>query len=222
MRASSSKGTPRAPVLDPRERWRVDSERSALTFRVGHAVLPDIEGKFDCWGGAMLLDTTEPTRSSVRIWVDLSSLDTGSAERDQYILSTEPFDVRWEPAVVFDSERLEISDLSHGRVVGGLTIQACRQEISVTVEARDPPPQPDASGTAARRRYVARGALTRSAFGLRRTPRHVGDWLADKLLYDTIEFTAYIEATRDFRLEDAVTTPHVSSTSPAGETGPAL
>lgn len=220
MRASSAKASPQIPVPDRREKWRVDIERSSLTFRVGHAVLPDIEGKFDCWGGAILVDPNERTRSSVRIWVDLSSLDTGSPERDQYILSTEPFDVRWEPAVVFDSERMEIADANHGVVVGGLTVQACRQEIAVTVETRAPPPD-DPDG-ATRRRYVARGSLARSAFGLRRTPRHIGDWLADKLLYDAIDFTAHIEASRELLLEDAVGSNVGPTNTPRGETGAAL
>ena len=142
-------------------------------------------------GRQILFDREDPRRSRVRIWVDLSSIDTGSEERNDYILSTGLFDMRWEPALVFDSEHVDIDDVQHGAVVGSLTLQSIRKQIVVNIEASVP--QRDSSG-AWRFIGTARTSISRAAFGLRR-PRRPGDLLSDEMLGDDIEMAAEIEAT---------------------------
>jgi polyisoprenoid-binding protein YceI len=124
--------------MDAREKWQIDPERSTLKFSIGHSVLREIGGQFHCWGGLLLVDKVDLRRSAIRIWVDMSSIDTGSAERDELILATEPFDVHWEPALAFDSERVEIGRVGRGTVVGRLALHGFHQEIEVEVEAEAP------------------------------------------------------------------------------------
>ena len=90
------------------ERWKIDAERSTLKFSLRHVAIGQIKGEFHCWGGEVKIDPANPRMAGVRIWVDLSSLETGLRSRDEEILRTELFDQRWEPALEFDSERLEI------------------------------------------------------------------------------------------------------------------
>jgi polyisoprenoid-binding protein YceI len=181
-------------TVETRERWRIDDTRSTLTFRLRHMTLPEIEGRFDCWGGVVLLDRSDPGRSGVRLWVDLSSIGTGSPKRDAAIFATELFDLRWEPAVVFDSTRVEIDDdHRHATVVGQLAIHTFRHEVRVAIEGQDPRRE-DAG--ARRLGYTARASVDRAAFGLHRR-RSIVDWLADRFLADTIEIVAQVELTRD-------------------------
>ena len=65
-------------------------------------------GKFHCWGGQLRIDSADPRKTEVRIWVELPSIDTGSPARDNEILRTELLDQREEPALEFEGERLEI------------------------------------------------------------------------------------------------------------------
>ena len=178
-----------------RERWRIEPERSTLRFRIGHAVLGEIGGQFHCWGGLALLDKADLRRSAVRIWVDLSSIDAGSPERDEYILGTELFDLQSEPALVFDSERIELSSAGRGVVAGRLAVHSFSTEIAVVVEARAP--RRDASGTW-HLVYTARTSVNRAAIGLRRS-RHIVDWLDERVLGETLEIDAHVEARRDDR-----------------------
>jgi polyisoprenoid-binding protein YceI len=152
-----------------------------------------VNGQFHCWGGLVLLDTLDRRRSVVRIWVDLSSIDTGSAKRDESILDTELFDVRWEPGLVFDSEQIALADPHHAVLLGQLALRCLSKEVVVVVEAKAHWREANGSD---RRSFIARASIERSAFGLRRRG-HLPDWLSDHLLGDRIDIHAYVEAVRE-------------------------
>jgi polyisoprenoid-binding protein YceI len=187
-------GIPRSH-MDARERWRIDFGRSTLEFSIGHSVLREIRGRFHCWGGLLLVDKADLRRSAIRIWVDMSSIDTGSTERDEFILATEPFDVHWEPALVFDSERVEIGGVGRGIVVGRVALHGFSREIAVAVEAKAP--QPDERG-AWHVVYTARASIDRGALGLRRN-RYITDWLGEGVVGEAIEIVAHVDAVREDR-----------------------
>jgi len=193
-----------ASLSDP-ECWKIDTESSTLAFKVRHALLGQVGGEFRCWGGRVLVDRDDPDRCSVRLWVDLSSIDTGSQQRNQHILETDLFDVRWEPALVFDGGRLEADAAGGAVVVGLLTLHSYRREIAVSI---DPAPLRGASGGAPRFALTARASIDRAAFGLR-WRGGVHDWLSDRLVGDNVDITAHVEAARDERaIRDGASAPH--------------
>jgi polyisoprenoid-binding protein YceI len=177
------------------QRWRVNSERSVLRFSIGHAKLREITGQFQCWGGTVILDKGDLKRSVVRIWVDLSSVDTGSAKRDAFILATELFDVDCEPALVFDSERVEITGVGRGLIFGRLTLHSFGNEIALAVEAK--PPRRDGKGVWYLV-YTVHASIERGALGLRRN-RYINDWLGEAVVGQMIEIAAHVEVMRDDR-----------------------
>jgi polyisoprenoid-binding protein YceI len=181
--------------MDARERWRIDPGHSTLKFSVGHSVLREIRGQFHCWGGLLLVDKADLKRSAVRIWVDMSSIDTGSTQRNEFILATELFDVRWEPALVFDSERVEVGGVGRGIVVGRLALHGFGTQIAVKVEAKAP--RRDERG-AWHVVYIAHASIDRGALGLRRN-RHITDWLGEGVVGEVIEIAAHVDAVRDDR-----------------------
>jgi polyisoprenoid-binding protein YceI len=183
----------RGDSMDAREQWRVDAERSTLRFTIPHAILGAVDGQFHCWGGLVRLDPLDRGRSVVRIWVDLSSIDTGSARRDESLLDTELFDVRWEPGLVFDSQQMALVDAHHAVLLGQLALRCLSKQIVVVVEAKALWRGVDGSD---RRSFIARSSIERSAFGLRRSG-HLPDWLSDHILGDRVDIDAYVEAVRE-------------------------
>jgi polyisoprenoid-binding protein YceI len=175
--------------MDARERWKIDADRSSLAFHLPHTLLGEISGRFDCWGGRLLLDPLNLEHSAVRIWVELSSIDTGSRRRDEELLSTELFDHRWEPALEFDSDRLKLRP-SGATLDGWVTLRAVRSRASIEIES--PLVNVDAGGKP-RLVCAARGSFDRKVLGM----RHSGSaehWLSDRLLGGMIEIVAHIEA----------------------------
>jgi polyisoprenoid-binding protein YceI len=179
--------------MEASERWKIDMDRSTLTFSLAHAAIGQIKGEFRCWGGEAWTDPVDHQKTNVRIWVELSSLETGSRRRDEAILHTELFDQRWEPALEFDGDRLEIGSSDHMTLVGWLALRSLRKQVSLDLTAStlalDRPGAP---------RFVctAKASIDRRSLGLRR-PRSVKHWLDDRLLGDTIDVVAHVEATRD-------------------------
>jgi polyisoprenoid-binding protein YceI len=202
--------------MGARERWRIDAERSTLRFHIQHAVLRELGGQFHCWGGMVLFDP-DPVRCSVRVWVDLSSIDTGSMRRDNAILATELFDVIAEPALVFDSLRVEALDADCGVVVGWLALNSYRKQIAVKVERG--PTRASPPGTV-RLGFTARASIERRALGLHRH-RHPRDWLSEQLVGDTIDIAASIELARDLTVGPTTRYDH-APTAPPQMMGPTL
>jgi len=172
------------------ETWRIDFDRSTLRFRIPHARQGEITGQFDCWGGTVLVDLGDIRRISVRIWVELSSIDTGSRLRDEAILRTELFEQQWEPGLEFDGDRWEIDGADGIRLIGLLGLRGFRKAISIKIDAPSLEVDPDG-----RPRFVCTAAtsIDRKSLGLQH-PRVPGHWLSDLLLGEKIEMVAHIEA----------------------------
>jgi polyisoprenoid-binding protein YceI len=172
--------------------WKIDADRSSLTFRLRHGLLGEIRGRFRCWGGYVWLATDDPSSVAVHVWAELSSLDTGSRARNDAIFASELFDVCWEPAIVFDSERFEPGSGGPALAFGWLSLHSFRKRIAVSIEEAGLAEVGPSNG----RRFVgsASAAIDRHAFGLRRQ-RRPRDWLSEKLVGQTIEVTAHVEAT---------------------------
>jgi polyisoprenoid-binding protein YceI len=173
-------------LLD-RECWSIDTEKSSLSFSLRHALLGKIGGEFRCWGGRVLLDP-RALQPSVHVWVDLSSLDTGSRRRNDAILETELFDIQWQPGLVFDSDRIDQTNDGHAILTGWLGLHCLRKQISIDVTLSRPPSEKAAELVA-----TARAAIDRQAFGLRREAT-ARDWLSERFVDRTIEMTAHIVA----------------------------
>ena len=106
--ASGSKATNATAAL--RERWQIDPAASTLRFALRHLVVGEIRGQFHRFGGALFLDRQDPARSSVEIWVDLDSIETGDPERDAHVRSAEFLDVAQFARATFKSTAVELSD----------------------------------------------------------------------------------------------------------------
>jgi polyisoprenoid-binding protein YceI len=172
-----------------RDCWYIDTEKSSLTFSVRHALLGEIRGEFLCWGGFVRVDAHGDGAPSVHVWIDLSSLDTGSPKRNEAILATELFDVASEPALAFDAEGIDVGASGSAMLHGSLTLQSFRQTVSVSVEVNRLGRGPSEPGLVA----TARASIDRRALGLRRGSA-VKDWLSERLVAPTIEMNAQIEA----------------------------
>jgi polyisoprenoid-binding protein YceI len=155
--AAAREAGKRLPTADL-ERWEIDPARSSLTFVLRHLVVSEIRGRFRRWGGTLFFDRKEPLLSSLRVWVDLATIDTDSAERDEHIRSNEFLDVTRFPRAELVSTSVEPRD-GHVLVRGRLALHDVVHDVEVEV---DPfvPPTPD--GTT----YQVRGRLDRQSFGL--------------------------------------------------------
>lgn len=146
------------------QKWRADAAKSRLGFTLRHLVLSQISGEVRNWRATILIDSQDPSRSSVEAVVDAGSLDTAEPERDEHMRSEEFLNVARFPEMHFRS-RL-VSPLGEGRftVVGDLTIRDVTREVKLDLE--DGGRRCDAWGTE-HATFRAHGTINRQDFGLR-------------------------------------------------------
>jgi polyisoprenoid-binding protein YceI len=151
-----------APSSEPPERWEVDPAVSVLSFTLRHLFVSEIRGQFYRWGGTLFLDRLQPMRSSVEVWVDLDSIDTGAPERDAHGRSAEVLDVAQFPRAVFKSTSVELAD--EQLVVHGLLhLHGVVHDLDITVMVGGT--TIDGHGVP-RGRYTVRGSVDRQSFSL--------------------------------------------------------
>jgi hypothetical protein len=127
------------------------------------------------------------------VWIDLSSIETGSPKDDEQVLATGLFDSHWEPGAAFEGDNVTIADLRHGVVSGRGGGGGARPKAAGWVYAE--PSRISAAGEYSRI-WGAHASLDRRSFGLHRQ-RDVGDWLDEAVLAKTIDVKVHIEAVRD-------------------------
>ncbi|HVV48230.1 MAG TPA: YceI family protein [Polyangia bacterium] len=170
--------------------WRIDGERSALSFWLRHVVVHEIKGTFTRWGGTITLDEVDPTRSRVRVWVDLASIDTADPARDAQVRSAEFFDVARFPRAVFASTEIRLPDAGNPVVRGRLRLHGAERDVDLEIFQRDEHLDREGNERAV---YSVKGRLDRRDFGLR--------WNQDLdvggvVVGDQVQIEAHVEVVR--------------------------
>jgi polyisoprenoid-binding protein YceI len=144
--------------------WNIDTTHSGINFSIRHMVVSKVRGRFTRFSGTLALDEADLSRSVVEATIDASSIDTGTAQRDEHLRSADFFDVARFPELRFRSTRIERLAEDRYRVAGDLTIRDVTRPVSLEVEyggrARDPWGNERAG-------FIARTSLDRKDFGLR-------------------------------------------------------
>ena len=143
--------------------WNIDTAHTGINFSVRHMVVSKVRGRFGKYSGAIRLDDADITRSSVEVSIDASSIDTGVADRDTHLRSSDFLDVEKFPELRFRSKRLERVDDKHYRVIGDLTIRDVTLEVSLDVEYGGQGKDPWGNERVG---FSAKTSIDRKAFGL--------------------------------------------------------
>lgn len=148
--------------LVPPGSWRV-SEESQIGFTVkslGRAV----KGGFGSFGGRLVHGAGDGVMASGS--VEVASIDTGIAKRDDHLRSADFFDAASHPQITFDSRRIIANGDSYD-ILGTLTIKGVSQDVSLIGRLRPPAPGDDGDT----RRIAAEATINRHAFGIRAPAR---------------------------------------------------
>src|SRR3954469_21817937 len=114
------------------ETFKIDPARSTIAFKVRH-MLGTAPGKFAKFSGTIEVDREHPEQSSVQVSIDVRSIDTGIAKRDDH-LRGELFDVAKYPQITFRSRKVKQTGASSGEIVGDLTMHGVTQSIPLSVD----------------------------------------------------------------------------------------
>jgi polyisoprenoid-binding protein YceI len=138
------------------ETFKIDPSSSTIAFGVRH-MLGTAKGKFSKFKGTIVVDRDHPEQSSVTVTIDVASIDTGIAKRDEH-LREELFNVAKYPEITFKSRRVKQSGANTGEITGDLTMRGVTRAITLNVQLLP--------GAENGRWRVTTAPLKRSQFGL--------------------------------------------------------
>src|SRR5689334_13410212 len=113
-------------------RWAIDRAHSSVSFSVRHLMVSKVRGQFADFDGEIVTGA-DPLDSSVTATVDLSSIDTGNADRDAHIRSADFFDVDTHPTLAFRSTGVR-PDGEDFVVDGELSLHGVTRPVSLKLE----------------------------------------------------------------------------------------
>jgi polyisoprenoid-binding protein YceI len=141
--------------------WSIETAHSEVSFTVKHLGLFKVRGSFTAFQGEITV-ADDIEESTVAVEVDMTSVDTRDANRDNHLRSADFFDTDKYPAMKFRSTGLRFGN-GGAVLVGELTIRDKTCPLELTVEPVGVLQDPMGM---TRTGFSARGELTRSDYGI--------------------------------------------------------
>jgi polyisoprenoid-binding protein YceI len=153
--------------------WQIDPNHSAAQFSVRHLGVSTVRGAFMKVSGSAKYDTADPTKNSVEVSIDASSVDTRVQMRDNDLRSPNFLDVQKYPTITFQSKQAKSAGAGKLQIVGDLTIHGVTKEVVLDVDGPSAPIK-DPWGNQ-RLGASASTKINRKDFGVNGAPGVVGD-----------------------------------------------
>ena len=112
--------------------WNVDPQHSAVGFVARHLMITKVRGRFDTFTGVLHV-ADDPLQSWVEAEVDLNSVSTGDAQRDNHLRSSDFFDIEHHPKMTFKSTSLK-EDGDDYILIGDLTVLGETRPVEFELE----------------------------------------------------------------------------------------
>jgi adhesin HecA-like repeat protein len=143
--------------------WQIDPAHSEADFTIRHMGISNVHGHFGNITGSLSLDEKDITKSSTHATVDISTVDTGVAQRDTHLKSADFFDVAKYPQMTFASKSLSNNN-GQLQLTGDLTIHGVTKSVTLALDGPSKE-QLDPDGKT-RRGFSATTTIHRQDFGL--------------------------------------------------------
>ena len=173
--------------------WTLDPAHSAVTFSAKHMMLTTVRGAMAIRDFDLDFRPDDLPASSVRVSLDVASIDTGQEGRDQHLRSADFLEADVYPTIDFASTRIERSGDDYA-IHGDLTIRGVTRPVTLEAEYAGTVPNLQGGQRAA---FSATTKLNREDFGLTwNVALEQGGWLVSKDIKVEIDLavTSSVEA----------------------------
>lgn len=145
-------------------KWQLDPAHSELGFKIKHLMIANVSGAFKVFDVKVETDGDDFSTARVDATVDIQSIDTKQAQRDQHLRTGDFFEADKFPQAKFTSKKIEKKNDDTFAVSGDLTMKGITKPITFDVEfARV---QKDPYGTPGRAALSINGKINRSEWGI--------------------------------------------------------
>lgn len=115
--------------------WTIDADHSNVGFKVRHLMVSNVKGSFEKHTGTVEIDDKDITKSKVEVSIDVNSINTNVAKRDEHLRSADFFDVAKYPTMTFTSKKVAKAGKDGLKVTGDLTLHGVTKQVVLDVDA---------------------------------------------------------------------------------------
>lgn len=145
--------------------WEFDQAHSSAGFAVRHMMVSTVRGQFSKLTGRAVFDPAQPEQAKVYAEVEVASIDTGNAKRDEHLRSADFFDAPNHPVMRFESTAVKKVGPGRYQMTGNLTIRGITRPVTFDVEGVLEQPVKDPQGNL-RAGATATTKINRKDFGI--------------------------------------------------------
>jgi len=143
--------------------YTIDPVHSSVGFKVRHLMVSNVRGSFGDFAGSFVWEEGKPETWSVEATIQMTSIDTGNAKRDDHLRSSDFFDVATFPTMTFKSTQVTAKDDGTYSLVGDLTLRGVTKAVTLDLEFIGQVADPQGN---VRVGFMATGAIDRQDFGV--------------------------------------------------------
>ncbi len=114
--------------------WELDPAHSTIGFSIRHMMISSVRGQFRTFTGKATGDPKTPDKAQIEATIDVASIDTANAKRDEHLKSPDFFDVAKFPTMTFKSKNIVAAGPGKAKVTGDLTLHGVTKEVVLEVE----------------------------------------------------------------------------------------
>jgi polyisoprenoid-binding protein YceI len=126
--AAVAEAEPVPEATEAGQSFAIDTAQSTLGF-VGSKITGSHEGGFNAFEGTIQVVNNDPAASSVKVWIDATSLWADDDRLTKHLKSPDFFNVEDLPDATFESTAIEAATEGH-TITGNLTLHGVTKSIS--------------------------------------------------------------------------------------------
>jgi polyisoprenoid-binding protein YceI len=161
------------------DEFAIDNSHTSVIFGVSHMGYSITYGRFNNVSGAFTLDAKGPEASTFQVALDVASIDTNDAKRDEHLKGPDFFNAGEFPVITFKSTKVAPKKTDTGitlEVTGDLTLHGVTKPVTLELQKLGEGPGP--GGNDFRTGFSGTAKLKRSDFGMTNMVGPVGDEVA--------------------------------------------
>ncbi|WP_222863848.1 YceI family protein [Corynebacterium urealyticum] len=110
--------------------YNIDPTHTEIGFTARHAMVTKVRGNFaEFTGSASTKENLED--AAINVEIDVASIDTGNADRDGHLRTSDFFEVDKFPTITFTSTAVEANGEDGMKVTGDLTIKDVTKSVTI-------------------------------------------------------------------------------------------
>jgi polyisoprenoid-binding protein YceI len=150
--------------------YTIDPMHSSVSFKILHAGVSYVHGRFNSFSGKFTVDSSDPTKTSFTLNIKPETIDTNNGGRDTHLRSPDFFNVKQFPTISFKSTSVKPVEGGY-EVTGELSIHGSANPITLILKGGRSTVMQGIQRTG----YVSDFVVKRSDFGVGKPGSMLGD-----------------------------------------------